>query len=378
MKIRTITVGFNLELPLKKEQIEEMAAFAWKAREALEKEGYTVQTLRLATQPWEQYCPDERVVQLAKDLETTAKRQGMDYVSLGTAKAASSIRRIYDIIKDTTVCFCTASISDGKAINYDSARAAASLVKRLSGLDGCGFVNRKFSALFNVGPCSPFFPAAYHEGPASFAIGTENSDLVFKAFTDAGDISSASERLTQSLTSEYAKLERIAESLKSGSQGIAYGGIDASVATSIEPGESIAFAFEKLGLGEFGGPGTLAAAKAVTDALRRLNVRKCGYSGLMLPLLEDYGLAERNNEGRFGINDLILYSAVCGTGLDTVPIPGDTPEQRIYALFLDIASLSLKLNKPLSARLMPVGGKKAGEMTDYEFKYFVNTNIMPL
>jgi hypothetical protein len=34
------------------------------------------------------------------------------------------------------------------------------------------------------------------------------------------------------------------------------------------------------------------------------------------------------------------------------------------------------LNKPLSARLMPIPGKKAGEITDYNFDYFVNSKIM--
>ena len=34
------------------------------------------------------------------------------------------------------------------------------------------------------------------------------------------------------------------------------------------------------------------------------------------------------------------------------------------------------INKPLSARLMPVPSKKVGEMTEYRFRYFVNSRIM--
>ena len=122
--------------------------------------------------------------------------------------------------------------------------------------------------------------------------------------------------------------------------------------------------------------GTLAIAKMITETLRQLNVKKCGYSGLMLPVLEDYGLAKRNIERTYNITDLLLYSAVCGTGLDTIPLPGDVSEKKLYALLLDIASLSIKLNKPLSARLMPIPDKKVGEMTEYKFDYFVNSKIM--
>jgi len=98
----------------------------------------------------------------------------------------------------------------------------------------------------------------------------------------------------------------------------------------------------------------------------------------MLPVLEDYGLAKRNIERTYNITDLLLYSAVCGTGLDTIPLPGNVSEKKLYALLLDIASLSIKLNKPLSARLMPIPDKKAGEMTGYKFDYFVNSKIMDI
>ena len=44
----------------------------------------------------------------------------------------------------------------------------------------------------------------------------------------------------------------------------------------------------------------------------------------MLPPMEDPGLAARATEGKFGVQDLLLFSSVCGLGLDTVPIPGTT------------------------------------------------------
>jgi uncharacterized protein (UPF0210 family) len=78
------------------------------------------------------------------------------------------------------------------------------------------------------------------------------------------------------------------------------------------------------------------------------------------------------------VKDLLLTSAVCGTGLDTVPLPGEVSAAQVNALLLDISALALRLNKPLTARLMPVPGKKAGEPTDFDFGYFANSRVMAL
>jgi uncharacterized protein (UPF0210 family) len=96
----------------------------------------------------------------------------------------------------------------------------------------------------------------------------------------------------------------------------------------------------------------------------------------MLPILEDFGLSKRNIEESYNINNLLVYSAVCGIGLDTIPLPGDISFNKLNNLLFDIASLSTKLKKPLSARLMPIPNKKAQDMTEYNFNYFVNSKIM--
>ena len=41
--------------------------------------------------------------------------------------------------------------------------------------------------------------------------------------------------------------------------------------------------------------------------------------------MEDSGLAAHGAEGGYRIHDLLAYSAVCGLGLDTVPVAGDVP-----------------------------------------------------
>ena len=98
-------------------------------------------------------------------------------------------------------------------------------------------------------------------------------------------------------------------------------GIDYSLAPFPENELSIGGALENLGLKEIGQHGSLAAAAFLADTIDQANIQRTGFSGLMLPVLEDSILAERAAEGTLTVKDLMLYSAVCGTGLDTIPLP---------------------------------------------------------
>jgi len=378
MNIRTITIGFNLKIPFSEKQIWKISEISRKIKKAYEKSGYKVQTVRIATQPWEEYnLSKKQLEELVVRLEKVIEDLGIDYFNIGTTKEAKNIPLLLNLFKKTKRGFCTVMVCDNKDIDHEAARSAARLMKQLSTVEANGFANLRFAAIFNTKPGSPFYPAAYHKGPTAFGIGTENSDLVYKAFSLARKVEQAEKVLKDILTAEYKKIEKIALRM-SRDEKIKYSGIDVSIASSVKRDKSIAFAFEKLGLGRFGEAGTLAVAKIITETLNKLPVKKCGYSGLMLPVLEDFGLAKRNDKRYFNLNNLLLYSAVCGTGLDTIPLPGDISEKKLYALLLDIASLALKLDKPLSARLMPVPGKKAGDKTEFSFGYFVNTKIMDL
>ena len=98
----------------------------------------------------------------------------------------------------------------------------------------------------------------------------------------------------------------------------------------------------------------------------------------MLPVLEDPVLARRAAEGRYSVRELLLYSSVCGTGLDVVPLAGDTRANELAASIRDVAALSTKLHKPLSARLFPVPGKKAGERAEFNNPFLTSSVVMKL
>jgi uncharacterized protein (UPF0210 family) len=122
----------------------------------------------------------------------------------------------------------------------------------------------------------------------------------------------------------------------------------------------------------------MTAAAIITQAVRAVPVKQIGYAGLMLPVLEDARMAQRWSEGKFHIDSLLAYSSVCGTGLDTVPMPGDVTEEQLARIIGDMASLAVKWHKPLTARLQPVAGKKAGEKSDFDDPFLVNAVLQPL
>ena len=59
-------------------------------------------------------------------------------------------------------------------------------------------------------------------------------------------------------------------------------------------------------------------------------------------------------------------------------LPGDTTAEQITPLLLDLCALALRLDKPLTARLMPVPGKRAGDATEFDFAFFANSKVMRL
>ena len=157
---------------------------------------------------------------------------------------------------------------------------------------------------------------------------------------------------------------------------IAFGGLDFTLAPYPTEAQSLGAAVERLGVRALGLHGSLAGAAFIADAVDRAHYAKTGFNGLMLPLLEDSTLAKRAEQGTLTLKDLLMYSAVCGTGLDTVPLPGDTGPEELTAILLDVAALAQRLAKPLTARLMPVPGKRAGERTTFDFPYFANSHIL--
>ena len=172
----------------------------------------------------------------------------------------------------------------------------------------------------------PFFPALITRAPATSFPWDWKAEISSPTFSKQHTETSLSRResLSRELGVHARALETIAVQVEKDS-GWTYMGLDATPAPNGD--SSIGAAIEKLTGAKFGSSGTLTAAAVITSAVRSIPVKRVGYSGLMLPPLEDPVLAQRWSEGTYDLDSLLAYSAVCGTGLDTVPLPGDVSQR---------------------------------------------------
>jgi uncharacterized protein (UPF0210 family) len=389
VKIRSITCFARLEdVPGTVQAASRLLAAA---REAVHAAGFQVQTTRLALGPLREGfavagagaakpASGAELVALALELQQRATAAGIEYVTLGPAQPDDP-EELWDavpaVLAATQSIFAAGSFADANTgLSLAAARRAARIIHANARAGADGFVNLRFAALANVGPGVPFLPAAYHGGDdMSFAYATESADLAVEAFAGASTLSQARAELLQRVERDAAALLAAAETTTART-GVRFGGIDFSMAPFPEQARSLAHALESLGLPALGHAGSVAAAAFLTDTLDRARVPRTGFSGLFLPVLEDDVLARRSAEGLLGINDLLLLSGVCGTGLDTVPLPGDITVDELTAILLDVGALSLRLDKPLTARLMPLPGKRAGDPAEFDFPYFAPGKVM--
>ena len=369
-KVRTITAGVTTD-GTSTEAIERAVQMLRSARSRIEAAGFVVEGVRITTTPFVADAPAAARARVLSDLQAIDRLIGQEKVSLCIGPVLKGDRYdpslpawLVEFAGSTQHINFSAMIGTSDLpVCRQSAKTASEIILALARANPSGRLNFRFTALANMPPGSPFFPGGYHDGPPSFSIGLESALLVHDAFEGASDPAVGESRLRDSMSTLYAPLETVALAIARDT-GFAYLGIDSSPAPSNDA--SIAVAIETLTGVPFGGASTLQACAAVTAAIKSLRVRTCGYSGLMLPVLEDPVLATRASEGRYGIRELMLYSSVCGTGLDTVPIPGDTPAPRIAKVLEDVATMANRLHKPLSARLFPAMGKGAGEHVEFE------------
>jgi uncharacterized protein (UPF0210 family) len=406
VKVRAVTVGTPLTpwpgAGAHASAVRQAGRLAGAVREALVAAGIEVQTVRLATPRLDAVLAggqgasaNPEVVALARSLEGQAAGAGFDHLALGAIDTLSGeevawrplAESLPEVIGATERVFCTVEVAGndkGAGINLLATRVCGAIVAAIARQGADGFGNLRFAALANCPPHIPFFPAAYHDGRQGLTVGLalEAADLAVEALDAAGSLAQAEARLVDSLRAEVLRLHALVAPVAGATAGATFCGVDLSLAPFPSAGCSIGGALERLGLPAFGAHGTLFLASMLTTCLRRVATATrgawCGFSGLMLPVLEDSVLAARAAEGTFGVDSLLLYSAVCGLGLDTVPLPGDTAPDELGAIILDMATLAVRLDKPLTARLFPVPGKRAGDPVSWDFPYFAPSRVLPV
>ncbi|MCZ6522064.1 MAG: DUF711 family protein [Bacteroidetes bacterium] len=382
-RIRTITAGITLSSLSDTSSIIEAVEFLKEAKNGYKTMGYEVQTIRISTQNLHEFLNgkthEEALPYLIK-FDQIAQRDNIGFAIgwiLSPDKYDADIAEwVIKLINQTqTISFSLPISSTQLGIHTNSIRAAAEITQVISKNSKGGEGNFRFTASANCPAGIPFFPAAYHEGPNSFAIGLESPNILTRVFSES-NWNEAKHNLKLELETQFKPIQVLAEKI-SKSSGWIYDGIDTSPAPGLDA--SIGQAIETLTKHPFGGPSTLRACALITDVLKNLELKTCGYSGLMLPVIEDKILAKRAMENRFTLQELLLFSSVSGTGLDVIPLPGNTTIETVERIYYDVAALSLKYtNKALSARLFLIPDKVVGDLVEFDNPYLTPTTVMKI
>jgi uncharacterized protein (UPF0210 family) len=380
-RVRTVTAGITLNSLADTATFNAAIDFLKKAKQVYIDNGYEVQTIRISTQNLykylNQYSYNDALPYLVR-LDKIAQQNNIS-LSIGQIlppdKYQAGIGDWAEKLVQTTsnISFSLPISSHEIGIHFNSIKASSEIFTAISKSKG-GEACFRFTASANCPAGIPFFPAAFHEEVNSFAIGLESANLITEAFKQNNNPTNARQTLKLLLEKNLIPIQDIAENI-SKTLNWQYDGIDASPAPGLDA--SIGQAIETYSKQPFGSSATLSTCALITDVLKTLDIKKCGYSGLMLPVIEDKVLAKRAMEKRFTVQELLLFSAVSGTGLDVVPIPGNTAKQIIENILTDVAALSLKYtSKALSVRLFLIPGKKVGDIVKFENPHLTSSVVM--
>jgi uncharacterized protein (UPF0210 family) len=381
-RIRAVTAFIEVDRKNYATSIEDAQKFLTDAKEVLNRAGFEGGGGRITTQPFPLYTKgmkrEDALALLRNMREAAAKARSS--LCIGPAMVhdnddTAPVALLTDIVAEGSVN-ANLIIADEEGIHWRAIQEGAKVIKALSVRSPHGNANSDFGTMALIKPYGPYYPSSYHLGKGRvFTIAMEGANVVADVFAQYHDPREAEQQLAAAFGRYLKELETVAKQI-AGSTGWTYEGIDATPAPQRE--RSIGGAIESFSGGPFGSIGSLTASGMIARVLLSTPVKHAGTSGPMLPVMEDSVLASRWAEGTYNIESLLTYSAVGANGLETVPLPGDISEEQIARILQDVATVAFKAKTPLSARLLPSPGRKAGEKSDFTESYLINTTLQPL
>jgi uncharacterized protein (UPF0210 family) len=377
--VRAITgfVRFNGDLSF----IEEAAGILGKAKTAYESAGYDVKTLRVVTNPLPEVVAgmsQDDALALLKTLDDLAAKGNFilnvgpaTNIELDNTQTMQVAARALSTLPNIET---SAIIADSNGIYWNDIRLTAELVQYVSEHSPHGLGNLRFAALAMVNQYSPFFPDSFFtEEGQQFVVGLESADVVRDALVNnkgkyASALAALASGLKQQITSASPPLAPIQQQTgwNTGIELIASRLGEASVAGAVE-----AYTGERFGAG-----GTLSAIRLIAEAMQA--AEGSGNSAPALPVIEEQLLAQRWAENTYGLDSLLAYAAAGSMGVDAIPLPGQIHPGQLKRILSDVALLASKSNTHISARLLPIPWKKAGDTTGFDDSSLFNTKIHPL
>lgn len=309
--------------------------------------------------------------------------------AIGEAKSDKEIEMLpYLIQKFGDICNVCVNVGvDELGVpNREMSLKCANVVKKIGDITPRGEGNFNFTINYNCKPLIPYFPASYHnsEDENCFALGMETADLLVESLKSLEPEKNHNKQwqnsyniMSKALQYHINNLIKIVDNFKHKNK-TKFAGIDTSAAPS-KNCSSIVDIYKLLDVPYFGASGTLEASSLLTKVFKsQKGCELIGFSGLMLAVIEDEGLAQATINNEFDIRALLQYSAVCGIGLDTVPIDGNTSVEKIADICQDTGTLAFRLNKPLTVRLFPIPNLKAGDITKFQSDDLCNSAVLSI
>lgn len=391
MKIRTITLGVNWgqegEAALKRD----IKSFFGKANDMFADQGLSPRTQRITLSPFVitgsdngQACLSSigRVSAFCKDIGIRWFCVPFNVVKQDTAVVNAVA---VDVARQYKNAFINYIVTENGRLDRKAIFGASIFVCAVSQLSDNGFDNFRCGVSFNCKPNGAFFPFTYHAGESGFSIALELVPLCVEVIrSNTGKtLEEIRNKILAELLPVVKRVDEISLKIEK-TTGMKYYGTDASLAPHPEhPDNSVAYLVELLGVNCFGSSGTAFVTSFLTNIIESLiersGIRSAGFNGVMYSVLEDPRLGVvSSEEGKLSIESLLAFSTMCGCGIDMVPLPGDVSAEEVASVMLDIAAVAIRLNKPLGVRLLPIPGKSAGELTNFDHDFLHNTRIQEL
>ncbi|MGS2717315.1 DUF711 family protein [Eionea flava] len=410
-KVRTVTtfVSLSRDRSSWNEVIQQASDCCQQISDVLLNKQYCVQSIRIVTNPFGEYIRTQKIEDAREDLgylrallqSINADSELRLRFAIGEARTLDEMQLLPELIAEFgDLCNACVNIAmdENSILDNTMITASAGIVKRISEITPQGEGNFNFTVNFNCQPLIPYFPASYHQKELGrqVVIGLETPDLLVHELSNLNQRFSASsafddqETLPKNHNSYYSEcysvmhsaLQYVIDDVSTIVSDMTlphqfqFAGFDSSAAPSKDCA-SMTDVYQQLGVEYFGASGTVEASALLTRVFKSIQgVSLVGFSGLMLALTEDRGLAAGSINGDFDIRSLLTYSAVCGIGLDTVPVPGDITVEKLSALMRDTGTMAYRLNKPLTVRVFPVPGLQAGNITTFESEDLCNCAVL--
>ena len=330
-------------------------------------------------------CKDFDYVKIAKTLDRAAKAVNVDFIGGYSALVEKGCTRgdialiesIPEALASTDRLCASVNIATSKAgINMNAVLKMAEAIKHCAQLtaDKDGIGAAKLVCFCNAPSDNPFMAGAFcgfGEPECALNIGVSGPGVVRAAIemmpenSDFSDLANKIKQVAYKITTTGELVGRkLAQRLE-----IPFGVIDLSLAPTPAAGDSVAGIFQAMGLEHVGAHGTTAALAMLNDAVKKGGIMASshvgGLSGAFIPVSEDAGMIEAASKGYLTFDKLEAMTSVCSVGLDMIAIPGNTPVDTIAGMIADEMAIGMINKKTTAVRIIPVPGKKVGDLAVY-------------